>query len=176
MIVFSMTSKSLAYEGMRCTFWLGLVCIAKRKEKSRTQRRGRRGRSAEGAEKKKRARPHKCGRYALPTHRIVVLLVLRVEPGFQRREIVGQGAGVQLPLPGHGFKSVRPRLALAQAEHRIQLRTSDFVPVDRAAIERSIVARRFTQSALELKLVNSRKEITHVGHVGGHVIFRARIE
>src|SRR5882724_4534083 len=92
---------------------------------------------AGGAERN--PRPYECGRGALPAYRVVVLLVLDVEPGFQRSEIVGQDAGVKLTLPGHGFEGVGPGFALAQAEHRIQLFAGDLVPVDRAAIERSVV-------------------------------------
>src|SRR5579863_10376248 len=107
----------------------------------------------------------------LPAYWVVVLFVLRVEPGFQRSEIVGQSAGVKLTLPGHGFERVGPRLALAQAKHGIQLFTGRFVAVDRAAIERSFVTRGFAQRALELELVNPRKKITHIRHVRRHVIF-----
>src|SRR5579863_10557002 len=70
----------------------------------------------------------------LPAYWIVIFLVLLIEPGFERSEIIRQRRGVHLALPGEDFQSVGPGFAAPHGEHAIQFFTGGLVSVDRAAV------------------------------------------
>src|SRR5207253_7847386 len=74
--------------------------------------------------------------HALPAG--FLALVLLVEPLFERRKVVEDGGGIHLALAADGFQRVRPRLALAHAEHLVQALTGGFVSVDGAAMQRAL--------------------------------------
>src|ERR1700682_522628 len=86
--------------------------------------------------------------HQLPANRVIVLFVLFVEPGFERREIIGQCAGVRDILPGEGLHSLGPGLTGAQSQHLIQLGACRFVSVNRAAMQRALITSFFSEGAL----------------------------
>src|SRR5580692_2942558 len=82
-----------------------------------------------------------CG-ICLPAFFGAVFLVLLVEPGFQRCEILEHGGGFHLSLAGERFESIRPRAAFSHFEHLRKFRAGFFVVVNGAAIEWSRVTGR----------------------------------
>src|SRR5262245_53557995 len=76
-------------------------------------------------------------------------LVLLVEPGLQRREVVEDGRGVHLVLAGDDLERLGPGTALPHGEHGAQALAGLGVAVDRAAVERPFVARRLAEAAVE---------------------------
>src|SRR5688572_15086995 len=87
-------------------------------------------------------------------------LILFCEPRLERREVVEDRRSVHLPRAGELLECVLPRLARAESEHLAEALARLFIAVDRALIQRSLVARRFTQRAVELELQDVRKEVT----------------
>src|SRR5690349_3783970 len=81
-----------------------------------------------------------AGVHALPAG--FLALVLLVEPLFERRKVVENGGGIHLALAADGFQRVRPRLALAHAQHLVQALTGSFVSVDGAPVQRALDACR----------------------------------
>src|SRR5208282_1352779 len=68
----------------------------------------------------------------LPTHRFS--LVLFVQPLLQRREVLQDRAGINLPAAGQRFQRVGPGFALAHGEHLVELRSGFLRPVEGAAV------------------------------------------
>src|SRR5262245_10130749 len=66
--------------------------------------------------------------HALPAR--FLALVLLVEPLLERSKVVEDGRGVHLALAADGFQGVRPRLALAHAQHFVQALARGLVLVD----------------------------------------------
>src|SRR6185503_9131149 len=103
-------------------------------------------------------------------------LVLLVEPGLERREVLGHRARVHLALTGQRLERVWPWFRGAHFEHRLQAGARLLAAVDRAAMQRRRAARGLGERPVELKLENLREEIARVRCVGRHVILRAGIE
>src|ERR1700704_3049384 len=77
-------------------------------------------------------------------------LVLLGEPAIERREIVGDGAGVEIALAGEGFKRIGPGFRGAHLQHRLEALADLLVAVDRAAMERPAPAGDAAGRAVEL--------------------------
>src|ERR1700704_1992804 len=97
----------------------------------------------------------------LPADRVVLGLVLLVEPKFQGREVIRQRARIHFLLTSQGFERFLPRLALPQREHIVQPLAGSFVVVNRAAMQRAVYPRLPAQRPLKLKPQNARQKITH---------------
>src|SRR5205823_9716251 len=101
------------------------------------------------------------GIHALPAR--LLALVLLVEPLLERRKVVENCCSIHLALAADGFQRIRPRLTLAHAEHLVQAFARSLVPVDGAAMQRALDARRFAQRAMKLELQDTREKVTDVG-------------
>src|ERR1700686_2808822 len=113
----------------------------------------RRSRGAAGA-------PAARGEISLPT--ALLALVLLIEPGLQGGEVVEDGGGVHLVLAGDFLEGFGPGAALPHLQHLRQALARDLVVVDRAAVERTLVASCLAEAALELELEDVGQEIAHV--------------
>src|SRR5712664_3276634 len=109
-----------------------------------------------------------------PTHWLA--LILPLEPGDERLEIIYNGCRVRLPFAGRLSENLLPRLALPRRQHAGQLLPRGAVAIDRAAVQRSRPPGRAAPRPMQLELQDVSQEIPHVRHVGGDVVFRARIE
>jgi hypothetical protein len=99
-----------------------------------------------------------------------------LEPGQERSIIFDQRRGIGFVLACQSSHGFRPGFGASELKHGAELGAGFFRFVERAAMERPAVARRLAQSAVELELVNARKELARIGSVVGNVIFSARIE
>src|SRR5437879_4021860 len=88
----------------------------------------------------------------LPTDRVVMGLVLLVQPKFERREIIRQRARIHFLLTRQRLERLLPRLALPQRQHVVQPLARNFVVVNRAAVQRTVYPRLSAQRPLKLKL------------------------
>src|SRR5947208_2080533 len=91
-----------------------------------------------------------AGVHALPAG--FFALVLFVEPLLEWRKVVEDGGGIHLALAADGFQRVRPRLALAHAEHLVQAFTGGFVFVDGTTMQWSLDSSGLAQRAMKLEL------------------------
>src|SRR5690606_13708556 len=101
--------------------------------------------------------------------------VLLVQPGLERREVIEERGRVHLALTGERFEGVRPRAALSEREHRLEPLARFPGAVDRAAAERSGVARGLAQRAGELELEAVGEEVARLRHARGSVALAARV-
>src|SRR5690606_9262786 len=79
----------------------------------------------------------------------ILARVLFLQPRVQRREIFEDRARVHLALAGQFLQGLLPRLARAFAEHLPEFRAGFLVAVDRAGVERALVAGRLAQLTIE---------------------------
>src|SRR5262249_23469804 len=77
----------------------------------------------------------------LPADRISLGLILLVQPGLERREIIRQGIRVHLLLTGQRRQRLLPWLALPERQHFVQPLTRHFVVVNRAAMRWARISR-----------------------------------
>src|ERR1043165_7724781 len=77
------------------------------------------------------------------------LLVLFVQPDFQRGEVVEQGLAVDALFAGSGFQRFRPWLGGTHLQHGPQLLAGFFAAVDRALVQRAGVAGFLAQGTME---------------------------
>src|SRR5438874_4567943 len=103
-----------------------------------------------------------------PTHRLV--LILPLEPGNKRLEILYDGRCVHLPLAGRVSENLLPRSALSRRQHAGQLLSRRAVAIDRAAVQRSRPSSGTTPRPMKLELQDARQEIAHVRNVRRHVV------
>src|SRR5438477_1999031 len=103
-------------------------------------------------------------------------LILPLEPGDERLEVIDDSGGVELPLTGRIGKNVLPRPALPCRQHASQLLSCGFVAIHRAAVERASPSRRAAPRAMELELQDASQKVPHIGHVGRNVILGTGIE
>src|SRR5438105_12861219 len=92
----------------------------------------------------------------------VLPLVLLLQPRLQRLEVFEQRAPVHLPLAGHGFERIGPRLARAHREHLPQFRARFLAAVERAFVQRALVSGRLAHRAIELELQDAGEEIPRI--------------
>src|SRR5690349_18485265 len=86
-------------------------------------------------------------------------LVLLLEPRVERREVFDERRRVRFRFSRELRECLWPRLALAEREHRAELRACALVAVDAAGIERPLVARRLAERTMKLELVDPREEV-----------------
>src|SRR5437879_10187744 len=98
------------------------------------------------------------GSFCLPA--TALPLVLDFEPRLQRLEILEQRAAVHLPLTGHRFERVGPRLRRAHRKHLPQARAGFLAAVERALVQRACVAGGLAHREIELELQDAGEEIT----------------
>src|SRR5258708_208703 len=79
-------------------------------------------------------------------------LVLLLEPRLQRREVFEERAALHLSLAGHRFQRIGPRFGGAQGKHLPQPRARFLAAVERALVQRPLVARGLAHRPVELKL------------------------
>src|SRR4051794_16494050 len=96
----------------------------------------------------------------LPT--TLLALVLLLQPGLERLEVVEHRLRVDVALAADRLERLRPRLARAELEHRLQLRAGRLVPVDGAGVERALIPRGLAERAVELGLQQQREEVAGV--------------
>src|SRR5437867_3930363 len=109
-----------------------------------------------------------------PTHWLP--LILPLEPGNERLEILYDGRRVHLPFAGCVSEDLLPRFALSRRQHAGQLLPRGAVAIDRAAVQRSRPSSGTAPGPMKLELQDARQKIAHVGNVGGDVELRAGIE
>src|SRR6267143_303219 len=109
-----------------------------------------------------------------PTHWLA--LILPLEPGNKRLEILYDGRCVHLPYAGRVSENLLPWFALSRGQHAGQLLPCGSVAIDRAAIQRSRPSSCAAPGPMQLELQDARQEIAHVRNIGGDVVLRAGIE
>src|SRR5467141_11612 len=109
-----------------------------------------------------------------PTHWLA--LILPLEPGNKRLEILYDGRRVHLPFAGRVSENLLPRFALSRRQHAGQLLSRGAVAIDRAAVQRSRPSSGTAPRPVELELQHARQKIAHVRDVRGDMVFRAGIE
>src|SRR2546423_12611635 len=85
-----------------------------------------------------------------PTHRLV--LILPLEPGNERLEILYDGRSVHLPLAGRVSENLLPRSALSRRQHAGPLLPHRAGAIDRAAGPRARPSRGTTPRPMEPEL------------------------
>src|SRR5713101_7607642 len=110
----------------------------------------------------------------LPTALLAGVLLL--QPLVQGSEILRQGSGIHLSLPGQDLEGIRPRLARPHLEHRLQLLSCFLAAVNGALMQWTAMSGRFAEGAMKLELKDPRQEVPGVRDVGGDVVFRSRVE
>ena len=94
----------------------------------------------------------------LPAYRIVVLFILLVKPGLQRREIIRNRRRVHLLLAGQRRQRILPRLARAQRQHFVQPSPASLLLINRAAMQRPGVSSLPAQAPAETETAKCAPE------------------
>src|SRR6202034_4396042 len=92
-------------------------------------------------------------------------LVLFIQPLLQRSEIIQDRRRVHLLLPGQSLERLRPGLALAHGQHRVEPVPRRLAFVYGAAIQRSRASSGFRERTMKLELQNIRQEVARVRRV-----------
>src|SRR5947207_9339625 len=87
---------------------------------------------------------------------------LFVEPFVERREVVDDRGRVHLVRARHHGERLRPRLRLAERQHRVQLLSGRFALVNRTAMERQRAACRPGERAMKLELQDVGEKVPRV--------------
>src|SRR5258706_16265444 len=102
--------------------------------------------------------------------------VLLAEPFVQRREVIANGAGIDVLLAGKVGKNLAPGPGLALLQQGVECLADLLVAVDRTAIERALPAGLAAGRAVELEFVDKGEEIARIRRIARNMEFRSRIE
>src|SRR5260370_20764739 len=97
--------------------------------------------------------------------------VLLLQPLVQGSEILRQGSGIHLSLPGQDLEGIRPRLARPHLEHRLQLLSCFLAAVNGTLMQRTAMSGRFAEGAMKLELKGPPQQVPGVRAVRGAAVF-----